>query len=152
MKFIIKQASLENLDQVADLFNSYRVFYRQVSDLDLALKFISERIKNEESVIFLAQDENQNGLGFTQLYPTFSSVSAQKSWVLNDLYVSEAARKMGIARELMEAAREFAIQTGANGIALETAVDNTSAQSLYESLEYKRSTGYYNYFLNLENV
>jgi len=152
MKFIIKQASLENVDQVADLFNSYRVFYRQVSDLDLALKFISERIKNEESVIFLAQDENQNGLGFTQLYPTFSSVSAQKSWVLNDLYVSEAARKMGIARGLMEAAREFAIQTGANGIALETAVDNTSAQSLYESLEYKRSTGYYNYFLNLENV
>ena len=152
MKIYIKQATLENVAQVADLFNSYRVFYKQASDLDLAVKFITERIKNQESVIFLAHDEEQNGLGFTQLYPIFSSVSAQRSWVLNDLYVSKDARKIGVARTLMEAAKEFVLQTGANGIALETAEDNTNAQSLYESLGYKRSAGFYNYFLSLENA
>ena len=149
MNLIIKQATLEDLAQVAELFNAYRVFYKQKTDLELAMKFISERIKSEESVVFLAQDENQDGLGFTQLYPTFSSVSAQSSWVLNDLYVSENARNIGVGRELMEAARTFVIQTGANGISLETAKDNINAQSLYESLGYKRRLGYYTYFLNL---
>jgi len=148
MKYSIKQASTEDAVVVGSLFDSYRVFYKQNTNPELALEYISERLTNKESIVFLAQDEKNVGLGFTQLYPTFSSVSAQKSWILNDLYVSKNARKMGIARELMAAAHEFAIGTGANGIALETAKDNINAQALYESLGDKRSTGYYNYFLS----
>lgn len=149
MKFRIKQATIEDAVQVSSLFNSYRVFYEQESNIELALEYISDRIENEESIVFLAEDEEKNGLGFTQLYPIFSSISAQRSWVLNDLYVTKNARKIGIAKELMGAARELAVSTGANGIALETSESNVGAQALYESLGYKRSTGYYNYFLSI---
>jgi len=135
---------------------STRIAYLQASDIDLATSFISERIKNEESVIFLAYDsdsKNQDSsVGFTQLYPLFSSVSAKPVWVLNDLYVSSEARKLGIGKQLMEAARVFAIESGAKGITLETAEDNVNAQGLYESLGYEQGSGFRNYFLSTEKV
>jgi len=149
MSISVKRAVFENLNEVSELFNSYRVFYKQDSDLVLAVSFISERLKNNDSVIFYARDENGNALGFTQLYPTFSSVSAQSSWVLNDLYVSSVARRLGVGKSLMEAAKAFAIEKGAKGIALETCEDNFNAQALYESLGYEKETGVYNYFLSL---
>lgn len=149
MSMFVKQAEIENLKEISELFNSYRVFYQQDSDLDLAVSFISDRLTNKDSVIFYSYDENGNALGFTQLYPMFSSVSAQASWVLNDLYVSPSARRLGVAKKLMEAAKLYAIETQSKGIALETSKDNLKAQSLYESLGYKKETGVYNYFLSL---
>jgi len=149
MSVSVKRAQLENVKEVAELFNLYRIFYEQDSDMELAVDFISERIKNKESAIFYAHDENNNALGFTQLYPTFSSVSAQRSWVLNDLFVASGARRLGVAKKLMQAAKTFAEETNAKGIALETTEDNTKAQALYESLGYEKSSGFYNYFLGL---
>jgi GNAT superfamily N-acetyltransferase len=145
----VKQAVLENIRGVSELFNSYRMFYKQGTDIDLASEFISERINNSESVIFFAQNQDGDYLGFTQLYPTFSSVSAKKSWVLNDLFVAENARGFGVAKQLMDAAKTLASETNANGIALETSEGNHNAQALYESLGYKKSSGVYNYFLSL---
>ena len=139
---------MEDIDGVSELFNSYRMFYKQETDLGLASSYISERIRNSESVIFFAQDSEGNYLGFTQLYPTFSSVSAKKSWVLNDLFVAENARKIGVAKQLMNCAKKLALETDAKGIALETAENNFNAQALYESLGYVKSTGVYNYFLS----
>ena len=149
MKIGIERAEQKDSDNVAVLFDSYRVFYKQESNLELAKEFISERIKNSESVIFLAKSEDDVVVGFVQLYPTFSSVSAQKSWVLNDLYVDSSARKMGAGRALMDAAREYVLQAGGNGISLETAKTNIKAQALYESLGYKKATDYLNYYLSL---
>ncbi|WP_191600566.1 GNAT family N-acetyltransferase [Marinomonas algicola] len=149
MSISVKKAEIENLKEISELFNSYRVFYQQDSNVDLAENFIFDRLTNKDSVIFYAYDENGNVLGFTQLYPMFSSVSAQASWVLNDLYVSPSARRLGVAKKLMEAAKLFAIETKSKGIALETSKDNLNAQSLYESLGYKKETGVYNYFLSL---
>lgn len=149
MSISVIRATLDDLNEVSELFNSYRVFYKQNSDLDLAVNFISERLQNEESVIFFAQDENGKALGFTQLFPTFSSVSARPSWVLNDLYVSSTARRLGVGRKLMETAKAFAIKKSSKGIALETDASNVSAQALYESLGYKKDTDVYHYFLNL---
>ncbi|KOO16744.1 acetyltransferase [Vibrio xuii] len=143
------RATVEQLDLVADLFNQYRVFYGQKSDLKLAHHYINERIHNEESVIFLAVDVDGEALGFTQLYPSFSSVSAQRSWILNDLFVTESGRSGGVGRALMNAATQHAIETGANGLSLETAQDNVVAQSLYESLGYKKETAYLSYFLSV---
>ena len=152
MKICIKRASIDNIKDVSKLFNAYRVFYDQKSDDDLAHNFISDRLKNNESVIFTAHDEKDNYLGFTQLYPSFSSVSAKRNWVLNDLYVAEEARRLGIAKILMDKAQEFAIETNAKCIALETAIDNNGAQKLYESLGYKKGVGVYHYFLSLGSV
>ncbi|MFB1036352.1 MAG: hypothetical protein QMC38_13500 [Sinobacterium sp.] len=52
----VKQASLENIKRVSALFNAYRVFYKQETDIALASDFISKRIRNSESVIFYAQN------------------------------------------------------------------------------------------------
>ncbi|MFD3448890.1 GNAT family N-acetyltransferase [Microbacteriaceae bacterium 4G12] len=145
------QAGLNELDLVARLFDQYRVFYKQPSNVEEGKKFIQERMKNNQSVIFLAI-ENQTGdlkaLGFVQLYPSFSSVSMENLWKLNDLYVEQSARQKGVAKSLMEKANEFALETGSKGLTLETAIDNYNAQRLYESIGYKKDEKcfYYNLF------
>jgi len=149
MNIVVNRAKFENINEVSALFNSYRIFYSQDSNLALATEFISARINNNESVIFYAIDDTGAYLGFTQLYPSFSSVSAQRSWVLNDLYVAESARRFGVGKKLMEAAKVFAENTSANGIALQTAENNVNAQALYESLGYKKASGFLSYFLSL---
>lgn len=149
MSISVKRATLDNARKIGELFNSYRVFYEQKPDLELAINFISERIENEESVIFYATDEQGSAVGFTQLYPNFSSVSAKRSWVLNDLFVSTNSRRLGVGKKLMEAARVFATNSRAKGIALETTEDNVKAQALYESLGYEKESGFIHYFLNL---
>ena len=145
---IIKVSSA-NIILVAPLFDQYRVFYGQQSDPELAHSFIEQRVQSDESVIFLALDNDGQGIGFTQLYPCFSSVSAQRSWILNDLYVSSELRGQGVGKALLNEARDFAVSTGAKGIALETSRDNLNAQKLYESLGYKQETEYFSYFLSL---
>ena len=131
---------------VAPLFDQYRVFYRQPSDPALAQAFIAERVANRESVIFLALRDGEP-VGFTQLYPSFSSVSARRTWILNDLYVAPSCRGQGVGSALLERARAHALETGAKGLGLQTAVGNLNAQRLYEALGYRRSEGFYSYFL-----
>ena len=131
---------------VAPLFDQYRVFYRQPSDPALAQAFIAERVANRESVIFLALQDGEP-VGFTQLYPRFSSVSARRTWILNDLYVVPSCRGQGVGSALLERARAHALETGAKSLGLQTAVDNLNAQRLYEALGYRRSEGFYSYFL-----
>jgi len=149
-RILTSRASLDDLDALTTLFDGYRVFYKQQSDPALARAFIEERLRREESVIFIARNGGDHeALGFTQLYPMFSSVSARRIWVLNDLYVAPAARKRGVARALMDRARDFAMETGALRLILETAEDNHAAQALYESLGYVRESGERHYSLEL---
>jgi len=144
-----QKASVEDSKSVAEVFDQYRVFYGQASDLALATEFIHQRLLQEESVIFVVRGENAAIIGFTQLYPSFSSVSAQRTWVLNDLYVCADSRGQGIATLLLQAARDFAVETGAKGVGLQTMHDNLPAQRLYEHFGFKRSTDFYSYFLSL---
>ncbi|KXK55056.1 MAG: hypothetical protein UZ05_CHB002000697, partial [Chlorobi bacterium OLB5] len=115
-KMKIIKATTKELEQTAKLFNDYRVFYDQEPDIEGALKFINERMKNNESVIYIALDENSEGLGFVQLYPLFTSVGMKRMWVLNDLYVDIMARKKGIAEKLIEKSKELVRETGATGM------------------------------------
>jgi GNAT superfamily N-acetyltransferase len=151
MPIQVKQATINDLNVIAPLFNAYRMFYQQTSDLNVARNFLSERLQKQESVIFFATNEDAEGLGFVQLYPSFSSVSAKRLWILNDLFVAEPARRGGVARRLMQRARDYAITTNAKGLFLETAHDNFHGQSLYESLGYQRNSEFY-YFLDLQNL
>lgn len=143
-------ATVEHVEVVAPLFDLYRQFYKYAPDLEGARRFITERLKNEESVIFLALDESGEALGFTQLYPSFSSTTMQPLWILNDLYVRSDCRKSGVASALMERARKFGIETGAVELMLETAVDNSTAQRLYEKLGWHRDKEFYTYHLFLK--
>lgn len=130
MKII--QATLAELEQTAKLFDDYRVFYDQEPDIEGALKFINERMKNNESVIYIALDDNNEGLGFVQLYPLFTSVGMKRMWLLNDLYVDIMHRKKGIAEQLIEKSKELVRETGASGMALETQNENHPAKALYD--------------------
>ncbi|MDN3221722.1 GNAT family N-acetyltransferase [Pseudomonas nunensis] len=145
-----QRADVSHLDQVANLFDAYRGFYKQPSNLPQSRAFIAERIAQDESAIFLALDDNGDALGFVQLYPTFSSIDAHRTWLLSDLFTTPAARGRGVGTLLMNTARAFALSTGAKGLVLETATDNFGAQRLYESLGYVRDTGYYTYCLDLK--
>ena len=149
MSINIKKVSLNEVKEVAKVFNAYRVFYGQASDLPLAEEFLKQRVQNNESVIFCIFDEDNNALAFTQLYPSFSSVSAKKSWILNDLFVDENHRKRGYAKALMQKAKEMVQEDDSKGIFLQTAKSNVNAQALYESLEYERDEEYYSYYLSL---
>jgi ribosomal protein S18 acetylase RimI-like enzyme len=143
----IKKATLNELDPLTELFDLYRGFYEQKSDLDGAKEFLKERLTNKESVVFIAFDEN-NPIGFVQLYPSFSSVSMNRTWVLNDLYVKEDGRGKGFGEKLLKKAITFAEETGAKGISLETGKENVTAQKLYEKMGFKRESHYF-YFLNM---
>lgn len=143
-------ATLDDLDALAVLFDAYRVFYGKSSDPDTARDFLRERLSHDQSVIFIARDDADGAaLGFVQLYPSFSSVSARRIWILNDLYVAASARKRGVARALMETARQHAIQTSALRLVLQTAADNANAQALYKSLGYVRQSDMYEYSLGV---
>lgn len=117
---------------VARLFDQYRVFYGQASDHDAALAFMTARLTRGDSVVLCAVDRDRF-LGFTQLYPSFTSVGMNPIWILNDLFVDPAARRRGVATRLLRAAREHARETGATRLSLETELSNTRAQALYEA-------------------
>lgn len=140
------EASMIHLEQILFLFQKYREFYKvELNSLE-EKKFIKERMEKSESKIFLAMEENK-AVGFTQLYPSYSSVSLKPVWILNDLYVEETYRKSGIGYMLLDAAKEFAIKTKSKGLTLMTGIENESAQNLYEKYGFIRNDHFYNYFL-----
>ncbi len=149
MRFQIVHAGAEHLDQLARLFDEYRRFYGKPGDPVGARQFLRERMLQLQSMMLLAIDEDGDGLGFVQLYPSFSSVSLAPVFVLNDLYVAPAARRRGVARSLMEAAHRHGRQLGALRLQLETSADNRSAQALYESLGWSQDANWH-YSLALE--
>ena len=144
----VYQATIKDLEGVSKLFDLYRVFYEQPTNIEAAKNFIQERIEKKDSIIFVAV-KNGEYFGFTQLYPSFSSVSMKRLWILNDLYVRQEARNSGVGRNLLAAAKQLAIQTQAKGLSLQTAVDNVSAQALYESDGWEKDEKFLYYILNI---
>ncbi|HEK9099644.1 GNAT family N-acetyltransferase [Bacillus pfraonensis] len=142
----VYEATISDLDGLADVFNNYRMFYRQESNVEGAKTFLRNRIEREESIIFVAVEDGQY-LGFTQLYPSFSSISMKELWILNDLFVQESKRGAGIGKKLLEAAKTFALENGAKGLKLQTEIDNISAQRLYAENGYLRDNRYFHYEL-----
>jgi ribosomal protein S18 acetylase RimI-like enzyme len=148
-EILVRQAVLADLDALASLFDGYRQFYGQSSDVAAARAFLQARFEHAQSTIFLAESEGQ-AVGFTQLYPSFSSVSMARVLVLNDLYVVPRARRLRVGQSLLNAAAAHAKQLGAIRLSLSTAVDNTSAQALYESQGWGRDQKFLAYHLALK--
>jgi len=146
----IVRVEKQQVNETSKLFDLYRQFYEETADARLARKFIGDNVSKERSVIFLALDKDDTALGFVQLYPSWCSVAAAPFWTLYDLYVEHAARKRGVGKALMAQAEKMARKTKASRIDLETAIDNYSAQALYEELGYERDTHFYKYSLTLD--
>jgi ribosomal protein S18 acetylase RimI-like enzyme len=131
-------AESRDLDAVAALFDAYRQFYEKPADLALARRYLAERFQRRESVVLVAENAAGDIVGFTQLYPAFCSVLADRTYVLYDLFVTPSARGTGAGRALMEAAEGYARENGAARMQLETAKTNRIGQSLYESCGWER--------------
>ncbi len=131
---------------MAPLFDAYRQFYRLAPDLGRARRFLADRLERGDSVIFLGE-ESGRPLGFSQLYPSLSSLSTARVWVLNDLYVAPDGRRLGLGRALLERARRHAEESGAVYLELVTERSNTGAQRLYEALGWTRDEAHYHYSL-----
>jgi GNAT superfamily N-acetyltransferase len=129
----IRNATIDDLSQLAQLFDLYRIFYRKVSDIEGAKKFLAERISNNESVIYIAEEEERL-LGFPQLFPQFASTRMKRSWLLNDLFVLEEHRERGISKQLIEMAKNLAVKTQAAGLLLDTEKTNPVGNRLYPSV------------------
>ena len=145
----IRPATIADLDALVPLFDAYRHFYRKPPDLNLARQFLLKRFQRNESIIFIAIEESGSAVGFTQLFPSFSSGAAAWILVLNDLFVVPAARRSGVARQLLQAATTYAKAVGAVRVTLSTEVTNRAAQELYESEGWKLQTDFcvYNFSL-----
>lgn len=130
---MIKQGTIQDLKIIAPLFDAYRQFYGKTSDVQLAEEFLEARIINNESVIFIAYDNENNATGFVQLYPLFSSTRLKRFWLLNDLFVSPSYRGKGFSKELIEEAKELCRKTDACAMLLETSVTNDIGNNLYPS-------------------
>ena len=145
----IRRASSGDLDAIVPLFDAYRQFYRQPGDAALARRFLRDRFERGDSVVFVAERNGGDALGFAQLYPTLSSVSAARIFVLNDLFVRPEARRYGVGAQLLSAAAAFGEAAGAVRLTLSTEVTNAAAQALYERNGWKRQTDFYVYELAL---
>jgi ribosomal protein S18 acetylase RimI-like enzyme len=147
----VRQAVLSDLGALAPLFDSYRQFYGRPSDLPAASGFLSARFNHGESVLFIAH-EGHKAIGFTQLYPSFSSVSLARTFVLNDLFVCECARRKGVASKLMSAAVDYASSLGAVRVSLSTATTNEAAQRLYQSSGWQRDQQFQVYHFSIPST
>ena len=142
----VRQATILDLEQLAPLFDRYRQFYGRASDVAAAREFLFARFTDKDSTLLIAH-EDERPIGFTQLYPSFSSVSLARILILNDLFVHEQARRKGVASALMSAAVKFASTLGAVRLSLSTAITNDAAQALYHSAGWKRDDQFFVYHL-----
>src|SRR5687768_12961551 len=126
----VRQAIIADLNLLVPLFDAYRQFYRQPSEPERARRFLLERFEHNQSVIFLAFQDV--AIGFTQLYPSFSSGAMARIFILNDLFVAPEARGRGAGSALLQSAAQYASAAGALRVVLSTEVTNTTAQSVYE--------------------
>lgn len=142
---VVRRATLHDLEAVADLFNQYRTWYGKDSDLAGARNFLEARMKNDESVIFIATEQGQ-AVAFTQLYPLFSSTRMKRVWLLNDLFVNDAFRGRGLSKALLERTKTLCHETGACGFTLETAKTNEVGNTLYPAVGMKLNTEFNFYY------
>ncbi|TPG21446.1 GNAT family N-acetyltransferase [Variovorax guangxiensis] len=140
----VRQATILDLQALVPLFDGYRQFYGRPSHTAGAYAFLLKRFRHAESAIFLAH-EGSEPVGFTQLYPSFSSISMVRIFILNDLFVREDARGKGVSKMLISAATDFARVMGAANMTLSTALTNTHAQAVYESLRWRRDEQFCHY-------
>jgi len=146
----IVQATLEHLDLLTPLFIKYREFYGELPFPDSSRKFLETRLKRKESVIYLAlADDEDKLLGYCQLFPSYSSLSLKRVWILNDIYVAEDARRQLVADRLLQTAKQMAKDTNAVRMRVATSVDNEAAQKTYESIGFREDTRFKNYTLEL---
>lgn len=151
MSIKIIEPGISRLDEIVELFDAYRVWYRKPSEEITAREFLSARLEQNESVIYAAENEAGSLVGFTQLYPLFSSTRMKRLWLLNDLFVAPEFRGRGISKQLIDRAKSLATSTDACGLMLETEKSNEIGNKLYPRCDFELETDVNFYFWKCPN-
>lgn len=147
----IVQATLEHLDLLTPLFIKYREFYGELPLPDSSRKFLENRLTRKESVIYLAlADDEDKALGYCQLFPSFSSLSLKRVWILNDIFVAEDARRMLVADRLLQTAKQMAKSTNAVRMRVASSTNFETVHKTYESIGFREDTEFKNFVLPLD--
>jgi GNAT superfamily N-acetyltransferase len=123
-----------DLDDLLPLVRGYCDFYK-VSPSDEDLLALSRALiadPEREGLQLLARNDDGQPIGFATLYWTWSTTDAARLGVMNDLFVTDAARGTGAAEALIEACRQECARRGAKRLSWQTAPDNARAQKVYE--------------------
>jgi GNAT superfamily N-acetyltransferase len=129
-----------DLPDLLPLMRAYCDFY-EVSPTDEALLAMSRALiadPDREGVQLIGRDAAGAAIGFATVFWSWSTLSAARIGVMNDLFVAPEARGSGIAAALIEACLERARLHGADSLAWQTARDNARAQALYERVGARR--------------
>jgi len=148
---LVRAATVTDLDRLAPLFDAYRQFYAQTADLPKARAYLAERFQRRDAELLLALASDGEAMGFAQLYPALCSVDVAAYGVLYDLYVVPWARRAGLARALLQAARDTALARHWSRLELSTANTNHAAQRLYESMGWQHDRVFRTYKLDLSH-
>ena len=136
----IRPATDADLDDLLPLFAAYQAFYAGTpQDDDKNRDFLRRFTSGDQGRVLVARTNDGIALGFATLYWTLTSIAAEEHVLLNDLFVHESARGGGIGLKLIEAASDVARERGSRHLSWMTALDNRTAQRLYERTEAERS-------------
>lgn len=142
----ILKATILHLDELVPMFDDYRLSYKMSSDKKAATQFLTERLQKQDSEIYIAIDEDNRMAGFIQLYPLYSSLRMRRAWILNDIYVKVAFRGEGVARMLVDRAKDLAIYSRSAGLLVETQKTNVVANNMYPKLGFQMYRSFNSYF------
>lgn len=142
----VLKATILHLDELVPMFDDYRVSYKMDSNIKGANQFMTERLQKQDSEIYIAVSENKEIAGFIQLYPTYSSLRMRRAWTLNDIYVKVAFRGEGVARLLVDRAKELAVYSRSAGLLVETQKTNVVANQMYPKLGFQMYRSFNSYF------
>lgn len=141
---LVRTSTAADLDDVVRLFTGYREFYGRPAEPSAARAFLEARARDGDSLVLVAEVDGAV-VGFAQCYPTWSSLSLARTWILNDLFVDPAARGTGAGRALVRGALAAARDAGAVSVSLETAATNAAAQALYVAEGFTRDEEFWVY-------
>jgi GNAT superfamily N-acetyltransferase len=131
----------EDLDDLLPLMRGYCEFYGAAPS-DEALLALSRALiadPEREGVQLLARDWRGRAVAFATVFWSWSTLSASRIGVMNDLYVAEHARGSGIADAMILACAERCRRRGATSLQWQTAKDNARAQAVYDRVGGERS-------------
>jgi GNAT superfamily N-acetyltransferase len=140
----VRQAVAADLEALAVVFDQYRQFQGQAGNLAAARSFLAERFDHGESIAFIATAAG-TAVGFAQLYPSYSSTSLSRVFILNDLFVQESVRGRRVASQLLSAVEAYAWSFGASRVTLNVARTNVSAQQVYAARGWKQDDQFFMY-------
>lgn len=141
----VRRADVRDLDGLLPLVAAYRRFYGRPPDATAERAFVRGHLEHGTSVVLVAVVPGGEIAGFAQIFPASSTVYLAPALILEDLFVRADARRRGYARALLAAACEHARCVGAAGMFLETAMDNTAAQHVYEDAGWTREGRFVKY-------